>query len=63
MNVEVSYTSYQLANMKWVAQIKERKFFPNEIKEQTYAWNEQFDTKKEADDFAKTKVNEANSEV
>lgn len=58
-NIEIVYKSYQLANTKWVPNIIEREYLPNEVKEQPYSWDEQFDTKEEADAFARTKINDS----
>lgn len=55
-NILHTYTSYQLANGKWVPKVTEREYLPNEVKERFYTWEELFDSKKEADEFAKTKV-------
>lgn len=55
-NMNISYNSYQLANAKWVPNVIKREYLPDEVKEQAFTWDELFDTKKEADDFARSKI-------
>jgi hypothetical protein len=63
-NKRLMYTSYQLQNGKWTPRVKVREYISGDIKEQDFTWNEFFDSKKEADEFAKSKIGQAdNSEV
>ncbi|MCA9348235.1 hypothetical protein KC867_02400 [Candidatus Saccharibacteria bacterium] len=62
MNIKKSYESYQLANNKWVPKVKVREYLPDKVLEQSYSWDEHFDTKKEADAFARTKAKNTNLE-
>jgi hypothetical protein len=59
MKEVLTYTSYQLQSGKWVPSVKVRQYLPTEIKEQTFTWEEQFDSKQAADDYAKGKAEEA----
>lgn len=52
----ITYTSYQLQSGKWKPKMTEREYFSDKIEERTYTWDELFDSKKEADEFVKTKT-------
>jgi hypothetical protein len=58
-NKQPIYTSYQLQSGKWTPRVKVREFLSDGIKEQDFAWEELFDSKEEADKFAKMKTEQA----
>jgi hypothetical protein len=60
MNEQLSLKSYQLQNGKWVPRVLVRTYLPNQINEQTFNWEDKnFATKKEADEFAKRKIEQS----
>jgi hypothetical protein len=59
-NKQLIYTSYQLQSGKWTPRVKVREFLSDGIKEQDFTWDELFNSKEEADKFAKAKVEQVN---
>lgn len=57
-NETVTYVSYQLQNGKWVPCARLREYLSESVKERDLTWDELFDSRKEADEFAQTKLDE-----